>query len=124
MPQDWSAQPEAAGPVTERRPVPAGDGFDAWPEAAGPMSEVPGQDYGSPGQIRIGPIPALMSPEQTARERLGDRDRLMPRPKQADDLGSQLTAACRHGITCPLAHGTWPARPRTGRRRSLAARTT
>jgi hypothetical protein len=69
MPQDWSAQPEAAGPVTERRPVLAGDGWDAWPEAAGPMSEVPGQDYGSPGQIRIGPIPALMSPEQTARER-------------------------------------------------------
>jgi hypothetical protein len=69
MPQDWSAQPEAAGPVTERRPVPAGDGFDAWPEAAGPVSEVPGQDYGSPGQIRIGPIPRLMDPEMRDRER-------------------------------------------------------
>jgi hypothetical protein len=69
MAQDWSAQPEAAGPVTERRPIPAGDGFDAWPEAAGPSSEVPGTDYGSPGQIRIGRIEPQLDRATIDRER-------------------------------------------------------
>jgi hypothetical protein len=69
MPQDWSAQPEASGPVTERQPRQMRDGLERWPEAAGPVSETPGQDYGSPGMIRIGRIDPPLDPAVRDRER-------------------------------------------------------
>jgi hypothetical protein len=63
---DYTQQPEFRGPA---RAVTFESTGLRWPEDLGPFSEVPGQDYGSPGMPRIGAIEPLLPPEVRDRER-------------------------------------------------------
>jgi hypothetical protein len=93
MPQDWSTQPEAAGPVSERRPRAFNDGLERFPEAAGPQSETPGVDYGSPGQIRIGRIEPQLDRATVDRERAeADRRYYLREQVERAALQAGLTA--------------------------------
>ena len=92
---DIEQQPEFRGPA---RAVSFASTGMRYPEALGPQSEVPGQDYGSPGMARIGAIEPLLDPATRDRERLDcERRAILRRQVEAAAL-----AAARDAMTGQL----------------------
>jgi hypothetical protein len=100
MAHDYTQCPEFLGPATA---VTFGSTGLRWPEETGPFSEVPGDDYGSPGRPRIGAIPPLLDPATRDRERAEcERRNLLRQQVQAAALSAAKNAMVAQTLSAQL----------------------
>jgi hypothetical protein len=97
------AQPEYRGPA---RAVTFESTGLRWPEDLGPFSEIPGQDYGSPGMPRIGAIEPLLDPATRDRERADcERRAVLRQQVEQAALAAARDAMTAHTLSAQVFEG-------------------